>query len=103
MRRWWWATSSAAHSTLPGWRAPAPRRYVEEEEPEEFFTDEAYEVVPEEGPEPMEVAPLPEQIVPVEPPEPLEPAEPPLQPSALPSGFPAPSGDPLPAPAPDLP
>ena len=59
-----------AKATLPGWRAPEPRRYVVEEEPEEIFMDEAQEIVPEGGPEEMPVAPQPE---PVEPPiEPLE-------------------------------
>ena len=77
-----------AKATLPGWRAPEPRRYVVEEEPEEIFTDEAQEIVPEGGPEEMPVE------LPVE--QPIEPLEAAPPPSAPPTGVPTPSGDQLP-------
>jgi penicillin-binding protein 1A len=90
------AGSLDAQATLPGWRAPEPRRYVEEEAPEEIFIDEALDVTPEGGPEEMEIP------TPAEPVEPVEPAIEPLEaaPIAPPTSVPTPSGDPLPVPLP---
>ena len=85
-----------AKAVLPGYRAPAPRRYVVEEEPEEvFLEDEAQEVLPVEGPDQLQIlpAPAPEQIEPVQPIE-AAPSAPP------PTGVPSPSGDPTPLPLP---
>jgi len=88
-----------AKAVLPGWRAPEPRRYVVEEEPEEVFMDDAVEVTPEGGPEEILPLPSPEPIEPVQPIEPLEAA--PLAPTAPPpTGVPSPSGDPVPLPPP---
>ncbi|WP_306397693.1 transglycosylase domain-containing protein [Telluria beijingensis] len=91
------AGSLDAKAVLPGWRAPEPRRYVVEEEPEEvFLEDEAQEVTPVEGPDEMPVLPAPEQIEPVQAIEPTEAA--PIAPP--PTGVPTPSGDPVPLPLP---
>ncbi|WP_314442473.1 penicillin-binding protein 1A [Massilia timonae] len=76
------AGSLDAQATLPGWRAPEPRRYVEEEEPEEIYIDEAVEVTPEGGPEEIEI-PLP-----LEPGEVIEPLE--AAPIAPPTSAPVP-------------